>query len=352
MLQITTTDKQVFLQVDNYRKIPYYKGQLRFRLPDTGDRFHVYLWPSETPFINMPVSKGVIIDGVELTYENMDELLEDIAPVEGGGGGTTEDWVRDNFVALWKDDGDYTFKAEQAKEAGKAFYNFGVDFRQDGKWSAFRTTVGQSRIFTVGCQETGDEAFSVKSNGIASQYEGAPGFDAKEDNDLLAKKDVDFENIYPALFTNAEADQYMAGEVADILCSLFYKPDGTQAWIKDFFGKQTIPVISEQLDTYQVIGFMNIIEPVGDVNNPDTDTDYVVAVYNPMTGYRRYDEEVGKQFVTGTIVKSAGRLGYILDTFASTGDWDTDIEDGYLKEIQTTDRDNEAINVAIAEFIQ
>ncbi|MBF0651065.1 hypothetical protein IR083_19805 [Dysgonomonas sp. GY75] len=88
MLQITTTDKQVFLQVDNYRKIPCYKGQLRFRLSDAGDRFYVHLWPSETPFINVPMNKGVTIDGQELTPENIDGLLEGIGAEQGGGGVT------------------------------------------------------------------------------------------------------------------------------------------------------------------------------------------------------------------------------------------------------------------------
>ncbi|GAB6119233.1 hypothetical protein [Dysgonomonas termitidis] len=88
MLTVTTTEKQVFLQVDNYRKIPFYKGQLRFRLSDGGDRFYVYLWPSEAPLINMSMSKGVTIDGQELTPENMDGLLEGIGAEQGGGGVT------------------------------------------------------------------------------------------------------------------------------------------------------------------------------------------------------------------------------------------------------------------------
>ncbi|GAB6121079.1 hypothetical protein [Dysgonomonas termitidis] len=90
MLKITSTAKQIGLQI-NDRQVDYYlKGHLDFKLSNAGDRFYVYKIGSVASFLDHPMSEGVSIDGVDVTPDNLGDLLEEIAPEAGGAGGTDD----------------------------------------------------------------------------------------------------------------------------------------------------------------------------------------------------------------------------------------------------------------------
>jgi hypothetical protein len=137
-----------------------------------------------------------------------------------------------------------------------------------------------------------------------------------------------------AVYKFAASDFYVAGRETIVLINTIYLTSGQPATINDINLKEVIPVIDDTVSPIRQIGNLIVLAIHGDPLNPQT-TDTITSVYTPLSSAIPYTAQFGKEYVKSTVVEYNGRYAYATTNYSSSGDYNTDIVNGFLNEIAT-----------------
>jgi hypothetical protein len=130
----------------------------------------------------------------------------------------------------------------------------------------------------------------------------------------------------------AASDFYVAGRETIVLINTIYLTSGMPATIRDINLKSVIPVLDNTVQPIRHIGNLVVLQINGDPLNPQS-TDTVTTVYTPLSSAIPFTAQFGTEYIKSTVVEYNGRYAYATVNYSSSGNYNTDITNGYLNEL-------------------